>query len=191
MKKVIILNSPPNSGKDHGAEALCKYFYSIGLPAHPKEFKKALFKAVKSAYGIDEEQWGLLYTRTSKEQPSEFLIYNGEPISPRQAMINMSENVMKPLFGSDVFGKAAAFDLLDGFNVFSDGGFEEEIEPIKSEVGKENILIIKLSRMGCTFDGDSRNYVDVDGVRTIDLFNRGDQSFEHDLIQVVEEWLDE
>lgn len=180
-----------NSGKDHGAEVLCKYFYSIGLPAHHKEFKKALFKAVKSAYGIDEEQWKLLYTRTSKEQPSEFLIYNGEPISPRQAMINMSENVMKPLFGSDVFGKAAAFDLLEGFNVFSDGGFEEEIEPLINEVGKSNILIIKISRDGCTFEGDSRNYIDVDGVRSVELHNEGDETFEELLIEIVEDWLDE
>lgn len=190
MQKVIILNAPPFSGKDFGAAFLKDYFLSCGLPAHHKEFKKQLFKATKAAYGIPEDVWEDLYTREKKELPSSYLVYNGEMISPRQAMINTSEKLMKPMFGLDVFGKAAAFDLSDGINVFSDGGFEEEIQPLIDKVGKDNILIIKIFREDCTFEGDSRNYVDIDGVPIREIVNLGDNSFLDGLVDVVEEWLD-
>lgn len=158
-KKAIIFNAPPNAGKDVAAEHIVDYLSSKGVVAHHKEVKENLFKATKACFGVPDNVWEELYQRENKELPSYYLINNGSPFSPREAMINTSENVLKPLFGKDVFGIMAAKSLEDGVNVFSDGGFPEEVQCILDEVGKDNFMLIHVVRDGCSFGGDSRNYV--------------------------------
>ena len=187
--KVVILNGPPNSGKDVGAEHLSKVF-----EGYHKEFKGILFKATKAAFGLTDDVWGILYKRESKELPSTYLIHNGEYISPRTAMINTSENVIKPLFGQDAFGKALANDLEDGINFVSDGGFASEVKPISDMVGPENVLILRIRREGCTFQGDSRrelSYNDVEkGITIEDVNNVGDLCEYLDKLESkVKDWL--
>ena len=159
-KKAIIFNAPHNAGKDVAAEHIVDYLSNKGVAAHHKEVKENLFKAVKSAYGVEEDWWEYLYERERKELPSHRIMIHNEPYSPRNAMIHMSENVLKPLFGKDVFGIMAAKSLEDGVNVFSDGGFPEEVQCILDEVGKDNFMLIHVVRDGCSFEGDSRNYVE-------------------------------
>jgi len=158
-KKVIIFNAPPNTGKDVAAEHLVKHLNSKGIPSHHKEVKENLFKAVKSAYGISDNLWDFLYEREYKEEPSCHLRISMNNTSPRNAMIHMSENVLKPLFGKDVFGIMAAKSAEEGVNIFSDGGFAEEVQCLLDEVGEENFLLIHVTRDGCSFEGDSRDYV--------------------------------
>ena len=158
-KKVIIFNAPPFAGKDVAAEHLSDYLNSKGVYSHHKEVKENLFKAVKSAYGVSDSEWEFLYTRDFKEYPSHHLRIGNMDTSPRNAMIHMSENVLKPLFGKDVFGIMAAKSLEEGVNIFSDGGFAEEVQCLLDEVGVENFMLIHVVREGCSFEGDSRNYV--------------------------------
>lgn len=159
-KKAIIFNAPPSAGKDIAAEYIVSYLNNKGVAAYHKEVKENLFKAVKSAYGVEDDEWCYLYERERKELPNpKFMIYD-EPHSPRNAMIHMSENVLKPLFGKDVFGIMAAKSLENGVNVFSDGGFTEEVQCILDEVGKDNFMLIHVVRDGCSFEGDSRDYVE-------------------------------
>jgi len=159
MKKVLLINAPPDSGKDEAARIIIDLLTSKGIKSQHKEFKSTLFKAVKSAYGITNEVWEELYTRENKELPSYYLTYGGVPISPRQAMINMSEDVMKPLFGEKVFGIAAANSLEDGWNIFSDSGFDEEALPIINICGRENVKVLQIIRPNKTFEGDSRYWL--------------------------------
>ena len=56
-KKAIIFNAPPNAGKDVAAEHIVDYLSNKGVAAHHKEVKENLFKAVKSAYGVEEDWW--------------------------------------------------------------------------------------------------------------------------------------
>ena len=56
---------------------------------------------IKLAYCISDAEWEELYTRENKEIPTPKL--NG--LSPRQAIIHMSEEVIKPNFGKDYIGK--------------------------------------------------------------------------------------
>lgn len=159
--KIVILNAPPNAGKDLGAAHLVEFFEAQGIPAKHMEFKESLFKLTKSAYGVDDQVWEQLYTRENKELPSYYLVLNGHCVSPREALINTSEKVIKPMFGKQAFGIMAANQLREGaVNVFSDGGFNDEVSPLIDRVGRENILVIKMWRPNCSFAGDSRDYLD-------------------------------
>ena len=87
-------------------------------------------------------------------------------LSIREAMIYISEVVMKPRFGENYFGVARAKAIQEGeIAVDSSTGFEEELPPLIERLGQENILLIRVHREGATFEGDSRSYIP-DGVIT-------------------------
>lgn len=94
-------------------------------------------------------------------------------ISPREALIYTSELVYKPKYGKDYFGKCAAESLSEGvLNVFSDGGFKEEIIPLIDKVGYTNITLVHLYRKHTSFAGDSREYIhDVVGIIPVEVHN--------------------
>lgn len=149
--KVVILNAPSKSGKDAVAEHMC----GNGLPYARREFKDKLYDLVMCIYGVNEGDFFRIYS-SDKELPLE--CFGG--LSVRQAMIKVSEEVIKPNFGKDYFGKQLAGSLVGGMvNVVSDGGFIEELVPVIEAVGEENILIIRIAREGYTFKGDSRAYL--------------------------------
>ena len=166
MKKIIILNAPPNSGKDVAAAYMAeKFSYSH------QEFKRKLFELTKAIYSISDEQWNKFYTRELKEVPSELLL----GLTPRESLIYVSENIIKPNFSDEYFGNALATSINNtdsGVFIISDGGFISEIQPLIREFGTENIMIIRIHRDGCNFNKDSRNYLpDLPDICTIDLDN--------------------
>lgn len=162
---IIILNGPPLCGKDTIADkmiegdlvgAFCKL-----------QYKDKLIELTQAAYSITPEQWDEIYTRDRKEVPTPLLWGK----SPREALIHMSETVIKPAFGRDYFGKAAADNIqYDKVNVFSDGGFPEEIKPLIDLVGVNHLVVVRLHAKGCSYDGDSRSYFEDDGFTlTVDV----------------------
>lgn len=170
-KNVIILNGPPDSGKDRAAEYLCqKINQTANLPtAYHNRFKDKLFELTTSIFNIDEETFfGLYDNRKTKEVPTP-LLYDK---SPRGSLIFVSETMIKPNFDKEYFGRCANQNLKDGINVFSDGGFVDEINPIYENVGKDNLLIVRLHRPGRDFSKDSRDYIkSYKDVKIIDIHN--------------------
>lgn len=177
---VVLLNGPPLSGKDSGADHLVDFFRPCG--AVKREFKQKLFDLVMLIYSIKPERfWQIYNDRALKEKPlPEF-----EGLSIRQAMIKVSEEVIKPNYGKQYFGVAAARELQEGvLNIFSDSGFVEELTPIAEKVGAENIFLIRVYREGCKFQGDSRNYLPPECLPfVLDLYN--DSTLER-----YKEWLE-
>ena len=101
--RVIILNGPPNIGKDTLGNNVQQL---IGWPR--MEFKEALYRETASYYGVDLVTFAMLASgRTTKEVPMPTL----GGLSPRQAMIHVSEEVIKPKFGKQFFG-AKAYELI-------------------------------------------------------------------------------
>jgi hypothetical protein len=81
-------------------------------------------------------------------------------LSIREAMIYLSELILKPRFGEDYFGQARVKSIIDGeIMVDSSTGFEEELPPLIDKLEQENILLIRVHREGSTFEGDSRKYI--------------------------------
>jgi adenylate kinase family enzyme len=157
MINTIILNGPPGVGKDTLANSIVKQ-----CNATKQEFKAALYRKTAEHFNYDLAEFIKEATdREQKENPlSKFSTTQTKTkriFTPRQALIHVSENIYKPKQGKDYFGVLAAKDLVEGLNVFSDGGgWIEELEPVTNV---SNItFIFKLYRKGFTFDGDSRNY---------------------------------
>ena len=182
QRKLIILNAPKNCGKDVAAEHLVKVMYNF----HHVEFKAPVKKLVKSFYSLTDKEHDILYRREVKELPQDIL--HGKSI--RDCYIHVSENVIKHTFGKDVFGNLLANSLQSGVSVCSDGGFTEEVEAVAKEIGKDNILVVQIHAEGKTFDGDSRGYLYVDGVRTVSVNNLFNPQFFEDVEWLVVDWLE-
>jgi hypothetical protein len=148
----IIFNGPPSTGKDMVVNKLHDHFGEGIIARH--QFKKQLFVATCDHYNLRMNDFMSCYSEKEKNNPRESL----GGLSPRQAMIKVSEDILKPLYGEDYFGQMAAQEIAENrVNLFSDGGFLEEIKPI--DIVSDNLLIVQLYRKGCTFENDSRSYI--------------------------------
>jgi len=148
----VIFNGPPGSGKDEAC-----HFLKTNYGYKHLQMKDQLFIDTAEYYGVSLEWFMNGYDdRTLKEYPRDEL----GGLSKRQALIHVSETVMKPKHGKDYYGRKTAekIDMVSSY-CFSDGGFVEEIHPIINTVGQDNICIAQLVRNGCSFSTDSRNYI--------------------------------
>lgn len=182
--KTILLNSPPDSGKDITATALKEL-----TGVKHCEFKSTLFSVAKGITGLSHEDFFKIYNdREKKEEPQEEFF----GMSPREMMIWISEDICKPKFGKLFFGKAAANQVnIETGSVFSDSGFPDEVFPIADKFGAENIYVVRFNRHGSSFGNDSRDYLQPedcpDGVNFIDLKNDGDtiEPFVNQILQEI------
>lgn len=162
--KILTLNAPMLSGKDEISKAM------VAKGAVHMEIKELLIDIAVRMAGITRALWDAMYTRDYKERPSPYLLINGIQVSPRDWLIHISEKVMKPVFGEDVFGQALKVKIIsrnlpdDAIVVLSDGGFPDEAMPNIELVGGENFFIARIHRYG--EDGkefgwgtDSRSYL--------------------------------
>jgi len=159
LKKLIILNGPPDSGKDIAAD------YLVSKHGYTKlEMKGALRRlshSIAALTGADDIFCdGLEYDRALKDtkRVPEF----GNRTWP-EFLIWLSEGVAKPIFGDDVFARAAIKAIRESnatHVVFSDGGFAVEVEALYKEFG--SVDIIRMYRSGRGFSvgrKDSRRYI--------------------------------
>lgn len=154
--KIILFNGAPGSGKTESAGYFVDKYKSLEI-----NFKEPLVDLTKRFYQFSDSEWEHLYTRDNKETVVQEI---GK--SPRQCLIHVSEEVIKPVFGKGVFGKIIA-DKIRNISYHStntivcgDCGFIEEVYELVKEFGIENIYLVKLIRRGRTFEGDSRKYID-------------------------------
>lgn len=195
--KIIFLNGPPSSGKDTGANYLFKNIKDMRLfkMSHPLKTSLAEFFSLNR---FDAERY--------KDDPNHPVIidHEGMPWTWRQVQISLSEDWAKKQFGEDVFGRLAVAYLLNSkttarYTTISDSGFKHEVGPIIKTFGPGNCLLIRLSREGCTFEGDSRSYLELDnfGVTSIDMNNMFPLTprklmpvtYEMQIVQAVKQWL--
>jgi hypothetical protein len=149
---IILFNGPPGSGKDAAAD----FFKEKGFKH--LSFKYQLFKETIAFFGVDEQWFMQGYKdRSIKEKPEDWL----DGMSRREAMIYVSEEITKPAFGQDVFGKLVADEIdLNKDYCVSDGGFIDEVAPVINKVGSDKFVLVQLTREGCDYSSDSRRYLD-------------------------------
>lgn len=149
---VIICNGPPSSGKDTIANMIRRSYLCRHL-----RFSEPLKRTALSMFGLTCD-WKYLDTHY-KEKPCPKL-FN---MTFRQFQIWLSEEVMKPKFGKEVFGEIALRKLEEPtntrFSIFSDGGFIDEARPLLRHFGKRRVHIFHIAREGCSYTGDSRGYL--------------------------------
>ncbi len=150
-----------NSGKDYSTDYICAHKEEC----FHKEFKTPLIGIVCKSLNIDVSDFRKVYDQEKDIAERICIQYAiGEKretkyYSIRQYLIHMSENVMKPLFGNDFFGDYAGKNLNHGWNIFSDGGFIDEVKALYKYTDKKNITVVKIIKDGHSFVEDSRGYI--------------------------------
>jgi len=183
MARVILMNGAPRAGKDTAAKIITRYMGSLGCETIQANFKTELVKLTAALLGLTVDEFLVDYDKRlpdgswHKDKPQ--FIFRGDLISQRQALIHTSENVIKPVFGNDVFGKLEAAKIdqnTDHVHVFSDSGFDEELTPIIEKVGFKNLFLFRIHCDGCDFKGDSRKHLKLPPhplVNQCDIYNDG------------------
>ena len=141
----ILLNGPPQVGKDTLAEL-------IPLPkATLADIPRA--EAAKYYDYVDE----FFYLASAQETKN--VVHPALGKTPRQALIDFAEQVAKPTRGSDCFAKQFAEEqtVYHEF-VMTDLGFPVEAEELAKKF--DLVITVQLEREGCSFENDSRTYVD-------------------------------
>lgn len=171
MPKLLLLNGPPKSGKDTIVKELTQYVKFQHL-----KFSMPIKRAVAALLDVRESD-----LEAYKDIQSSMLQPAGTTLkevreTPRDLLIAMSEDLLKPRYGSDFFGrifwqhtKNSASSLI----VSSDCGFEEEVERVISNAGSHHCILIRLHRDGTDFDSDSRSYLRDGLCHTWDISNNG------------------
>ena len=186
-KTVVVFNAAPSSGKDVACQYLKDYFQVGSILA----FKDELYKDTAEYFNIDVEDLILYHSdRDLKERPdlmfekfkseslkqyffsllyvigvlinSRYLMSLGY-YSSREALIHVSENIVKPQKGKDYYGKKLAEKIENSserFYFVSDSGFPNEATMVADK--GYNVYIVHLERSGATFEGDSRKLLTKD-----------------------------
>lgn len=185
---VVILNGPPGCGKDTIANSwLEKTFGNDEFRPHVKAFKEPMYRVAAAALDLPLHEFMELYNdREWKEhnRPE----WGGKSV--RDLMIATSESYLKPMFGETCMGKLAVSSIQQRIPsqndviVFSDGGFKAEVEELEKHF---HVRVVQILRDGCSFEGDSRSYIEGTNLPTYLLFN--DRSVEEaveDLEWIIE-----
>lgn len=160
--KLILINGPKGSGKDTLAQMILDRIPNTRLTT----FKTVLYKETARRLNVDLNWLIEVATdRTLKETPLEEL----GGISPRQALIDTSEDHIKKEHGPFGVSYHLVEDILSReycgrFTfVIPDSGFNHEVNYLTNvlkKFGLSNLTVIRLDRDGCTYEGDSREYLD-------------------------------
>lgn len=169
---VVILNGPPGCGKDTIANSwLEKTLGNDEFRPHVKAFKEPMYRVAAAALGLPLHEFMELYNdREWKEhnRPE----WGGKSV--RDLMIATSESYLKPMFGETCMGKLAVSSIQQRIPsqndviVFSDGGFKAEVEELEKHF---HVRVVQILRDGCSFEGDSRSYIEGTNLPTYLLFN--------------------
>lgn len=160
--RAILFNGPPGCGKDTIVNHLSQVLPAVEarkFATHVKEATHAIFGLFDTlgrpvAHDAFED---------CKNEPRDE--FNG--MSPRQAYIWFSEEVMKPKFGKGVFGQIEARKLnceAPDLYAFSDSGFAEEAREVVKVLGPDRVFLVNIFRDGHTFEGDSRGYIHAEDI---------------------------
>lgn len=145
-------------------------------------------RAICEAFNIP---W-VIHRQYEEDKDSPMDIFNGQTY--RQVQISFSEDWLKPQFGDDILGHIMQRQLKQQTVEYAilDCGFREEIIPVIDAYARSNVLIIQLEREGCSFDGDSRSYIDADGlhgVKQVRINNQHDiELYEAQICRCINEW---
>jgi hypothetical protein len=169
---IVIFNGPPGSGKDAGAS-----YFKRNYSFKHLSFKHVLFRETVAHYGVDLDWFLHQYDDREVKERKEAALGG---LSRREALINVSENIVKPQKGSDYYGRCVAAEVQDGRNYsISGGGFAEELIPLINRVGTDNIVLVQLARDGCDYSSDSRRYLNGRLVREFTIVKQTQISNDH------------
>jgi hypothetical protein len=187
MTKIIFINGPKRAGKDTAGAAL----FIAGI-AKLYKMTTPMDDALRGLFGFTHAEYKK-WREDMKDDPS---FMGGHKF--RNVLISMSEDWLKRLFGKDIFGRLAVMRIQrmketgtqTDIVAITDSGFKEEMLPLIKQFGKDNCFLIRVHRDGTSFDGDSRSFVELEDVTSIDIYNNYDEDlYKQMIIAAVDKWL--
>ena len=147
---IILLNGPPQSGKDTITKIIKKKVYGC------KEYKmsRPIKAGINAMFAISYDDMKML--EGDKDSPWD--IFNDR--SYREAQISLSEDWLKPNFRDDILGHIACKSIrqIAARVVVCDVGFDIEVQPLRVAFPKQ-LKGISVFRPGHTFLQDSRELI--------------------------------
>ena len=195
QKYVVLLNGPPGCGKDTVASHLVQYlqFGRMKFAAPIKRMAAGLLAMdVSSVEKHKDAEFNILCKEIETILPSVIGYEDakqyeyGPKDTLRRLLIRISEEFLKPTYGNTFFGRIATRELKRSaypLIIFTDSGFIEEANTVVRDIGKRNVLLIRLHREGCNFCNDSRSYLSGVTEEERDVENNG--SIAHTAAQVA------
>lgn len=176
MPKIVILfNGPKRAGKDTASAALAD---AAGTAVRLLKFTDPVKRLAHETRGIERPTW---WFEPVKDAP--LAEFGG--LTPRQAYIATGDRLREER-GEDAVAKlfveamaACGAEIVVG----SDLGREAEAALAAEAVGAENVFILRIHRDGHDFREDCRGWIDVPGIRSEDVWNRGDASFVEEVVR--------
>lgn len=192
---LILMNGPTGCGKGEAHNLIVQRF-----GAQDGRVKKRLHEIASAIFQVPVEFWE---RREGKEEPNDLLgILPGEvrdlrqhvelhpqdgdgfyKLSPRQALIYVSEVMVKPLLGSDYFGRER-LKLISkpGLYVDDSSGFPEELIGLDPK----RTAIIQIHGRGEFGPSDTRKYIELPGAHNFKVDNSGSlEEFKEQIERVV------
>lgn len=157
---IYLTNGAPFSGKDTLTNRLVAFFDN-GVYIR---FKDPLYQRFSERHNISIEEVIEMCSGKKKDEPNERL----GGLIPRQVLIDISENEIKVKHGKQGVAIKVIDNILDieqhsrKVFVFPDSGFEEErslFRKVLPRYGLNKLVTIRIVREGCSFENDSRNYL--------------------------------
>lgn len=156
MTYLIGLSGPPRSGKDSIGNTLAAIIEDRhGVQPQVMALSTPMRMVVYCLLGIE---YSVAHYERHKDDPQEAL--GGKTI--RQAMIALSEQHVKPLYGHGFWGASLLrqrWEPLPSVVIVTDMGFEAEVGVFEAEYGLGNVAWPQIVRPGTDFSNDSRSYV--------------------------------
>jgi len=182
LKKVLLLNGPPGSGKDTISTHLRQRDYAIQyVEFRFSDLVKDVAHTLAGVTHIKPLHFNSPKIKDSPHKDFPRKIGSAEHFTPREFYIYVSEVLIKPNLGTRFFGERLASQIIayenatgeDFIAVVPDSGFKAEAEPLGPEFGWDRLLQVRLMRRGKTFEGDSRSYWTHPDIKQVPFDNWG------------------
>ena len=177
---LVLLSGPPRAGKNRAGNCLKDW-----LGGDHIALSNQLKRMTHEYYGL-YHRTRPLHFEDMKDLPHPY--FGG--LTPREAYIKFSEEVMKPRFGKgylgEVGGRRVARNRAEGkVTIISGVGFSEEVAPLIEAAGVGNVLHIRVNPAGessCR-GKDSRKILNLtpQDVDMVELINHDCMQFTRDL----------
>lgn len=177
MPKIIFLNGPPKSGKDHAIGVLRSILPAFG---HMK-----LSKPLKVAASA------IMGKPMTELEPIKDKVLSPFNMSYREMQIQVWQQ-MALCLGEDWLGKCLVNSIMDQDEdtiIVSDAGRVQELIPVIRKFGASNIAIVQIVCPSSTFDGDIRGYINSPGITTFGVFNDKTSKYNDQIADAVTTFL--
>lgn len=154
---VFALNGPPGSGKDTlASELLSKY--KIFAKYCVKDPLLAIARRDPIYGHVINHVWAPGADHSLKDM--EVTLANGNKTTPRAMLIEIATR-LRQTHGENCFSRIVAEKIVRSSSnkiiLITDLGFECELNEMEKNC---NVVLIRMSRKGCSFDKDSRSYLE-------------------------------